>query len=536
MQCHRPFPFPVLTAALLSLVSGALAQPPAPSDPTEIDALLAAPPLALGPITTPDTSALEEAVRDQLDEAELATVQALEAQATSIASLGETYGRLGMHYHAYELADAADASYRNAIQLAPQATQWHFLLGELLRQQGDLDAAAIALESVLAAQPKDLGALVGLGEVELERNNPETASSYFSRALETAPETAAARAGLGQAALALGDAAKAVRLLEEVLKQVPAATRLHHPLGLAYRQLGDLDQARTHLRARGDAGVRVNDPRLAALAEVATGERVYLLRGRRAFAAGDFEQAAKAFAQAAEADPASARARVNLGTALGQSGDTEGAVAAYQEAIELEPRNTTAHFNLGQLLVASQPEAALQHFEQAVATNPGDPVARVELGRLLRRAGRIDDAVEQLAFAISADPDDEQSYLAYASTLVQVERFAEAISSLDSANAAMPHAGRIAFALARLLAACPDKALRDGERAHTLASQVFQASRTPEHAHLVALAAAEQGNCDEAATWQEKAIEAVAEVAAEAQRASMAAALAHFRAGPPCRP
>jgi hypothetical protein len=71
----------------------------------------------------------------------------------------------------------------------------------------------------------------------------------------------------------------------------------------------------------------------------------------------------------------------------------------------------------------------------------------------------------------------------------------------------MPASGLLSHALARLLAACPDKSVRDGARALPLAQAVWQAQPTAAHARTVALALAELGRCAEAAQWQRTAAE-----------------------------
>jgi hypothetical protein len=99
----------------------------------------------------------------------------------------------------------------------------------------------------------------------------------------------------------------------------------------------------------------------------------------------------------------------------------------------------------------------------------------------------------------------------------------------------MPLQGRVAHALARLLAACPDTELRDADRALDLALRVFKASPVVSHAETVAQALAQSGRCDEAGRWLERALGALPESAGPRHQ-RLQSALAHYRSGPPCQP
>ena len=62
--------------------------------------------------------------------------------------------------------------------------------------------------------------------------------------------------------------------------------------------------------------MRVADPLVDGLQDLITGERVYLSRGKVAFEAQRYAEAANEFRKAVAAKPGSVAARVNLGAAL----------------------------------------------------------------------------------------------------------------------------------------------------------------------------------------------------------------------------
>ena len=61
----------------------------------------------------------------------------------------------------------------------------------------------------------------------------------------------------------------------------------------------------------------------------------------------------------------------SLGNALGVLGDMAASMASHRCAAEIDPGNALARFNLGRALVeAGQPEAALEHLRAAIRLAP----------------------------------------------------------------------------------------------------------------------------------------------------------------------
>ena len=88
----------------------------------------------------------------------------------------------------------------------------------------------------------------------------------------------------------------------------------------------------------------------------------------------------------------------------------------------------------------------------------------------------------------------------------------------------------------RLLAACPDRSLRDGARAVELAVAVWKVQPSAANAATVAMANAEKGDCAEAARWQEIAIEEAGRTGPADAIPGMKETLAAYEKGAPCRP
>lgn len=487
---------------------------------------------ALAPVPFPDLTALEPAVIEQLSEVR-SLLSGIRPD-NNAAAAGETFGELGQVFHTYGFTESAAACYKNASTLDTGNFRWPYLAAYLDQQAGRLEPAAAGYAQVLELKPGDVAALVRLAEVQVNRGLLEEARSLLERALQVDPTTAAAQAALGELSLVEGNYKEAVERLESVLAAVPEANRFHYPLATAYRALGEADKAREHFAQRGEVGIQPPDPVVDALATLKRGERVHLLRGRRAFAAHRYGDAVAAFSEAVAAAPESARARVNLAAALAHAGSPQAAITELRRVLKLEPHNVTGHFNLGQLLAQhGDPEEALGHLRKAVSLDPDDAGARAELSSLLRRGGLFSEALLHANAAVRLAPASEETRLAEISVLVDLGRYAEAIARLEAALELMPQSGRLSHVLARMLAACPDPALRDGRRALELALRVHQASASLEHAETVALALVAVGNCEEATDWQREVVKAAEQIAPHRVR-QLSETLTRYETGEAC--
>jgi len=529
----------------LILPTGSLAQEPPPAlrrlpDPAPAqDQAQAQEPTEpeLVPVPHPSLEGLEGEVADQLRETRAVLEETLGSESATRAEQAEAYGELGRLYQAYELNEPAELAYIDARILSPRDFRWAYYHAYLLQQVGRFADAETAYASALKIRPTAVAAMIHLGEVYLELGRNDMAQAAAERALGLGPGQPAAEALLGRAKLAQGHNREAIELFEKALAAVPAADRLHYPLGMAYRAEGEMDKAREELSKAGKVGLRPPDPLIDELDGLKRGSRVHVLRGRMAFRAGRYDDAAEEFRQAVEADGKDVTAHVNLGSALGQSGDVDGAIEQFRAALETDPGNLTAHFNLGVLLSRKGPlEEAIDHLQAAVDGSPGDGEAHLELGRALRAAGRAEDALAADGRAIERAPFSGDARIEEASLLVALGRYAEAADHLDEAYALMPTNGDVVYGLTRLLAAAPDRTVRDGEKAVDLGTRLFKAQPTSAHGELLAEALAEAGQCTEAAQWQRKVIGAEAESASTERLSALQAALTRYEAGPPCRP
>lgn len=540
----------ILLAAARSL---AAAQPPdssAAQPPIQGDLVAPLPPVAAAPdgerrprldgAEPPALGGLEEAVVEQLRAAEGALLAGLARPTVAAGELAAAWGELGMVYQAYGFPAAAAAAYRAALAAepdpaAPRALRWTYYLG-LLAQQGDeAEVALQRFDAVLAALPDYPAAHLHRGEVLAGLGRLDAAQASLERALALAPGDAATLAGLGQLALSRHDYAAARTYLEAALAKAPYADRYHYPLGLALRGLGELEAAKQHLAQRGEVGVRADDPWLAEVEALRSGERIHVLRGRVAFRAGRLNDAVSEFEAALAANPRSVPALINLSAALSGLGQAGAARERLEQALQLAPENRTARFNLGLLRQqAGDLDGAAELLVAVARESPGDAVAADRAGDVLMLQGQPAAAFTWYRAAIAADAHDESARMGELAALFGLGQYARARDRLELAVVELPGSTLLKLAFARLLAAGPRRELRDGERALRLAREVFAAQADVDGAETLAMALAETGDCAAAALWQEKVLQALERAGVAERLAGARAGLERYRQGAPC--
>lgn len=520
------------------LTAGCTGGEPAPAPPAQQRSVPAAPTQTgeLEAVPHPETSSLEESVRQQLEDARSRLEALLEVPEATAADLAEAFGETGMIYQAYSLRQAAGACYRNARRLVADDFRWPYYLGHVSRDEGRPDEALANFERALEIRPDDLLALLHIGHMASELEQADRAEAAFRRALEIDPECAEARVGLGKLALSRRDFNSAVQQLEQARRLAPQATEINYPLGLAYRGLGDREKAAERLAERGELPAITDDPLIRDLTRLKEGMRVHQIRGTEFYQHGLYEEALAEFREAVSASPDEAVARINLGLTLAHFGDFDGARRELERAVEIEPDNDFAQYNLGRLFVDLGRDAdAARHYEAALEANPNHLQAHFNLGNTLRRLGRFDEAVEHYRSVVERDPANAQARLAEAYALVRLERHAGARARLEQARAALPDDRDILHALARILAAAPDDDVRDGPRAMQLAKILATREVPLEHVVALAMIAAENGMFREAVGLQEQAIAVQQRAGSTPALAELRENLARYRNGQPCR-
>lgn len=310
--------------------------------------LSAASALGLQPIPHPDLAEFQPAVREVLEpairhfEAEVA-----DAQGEELATL---YGNLGMHYQAQSLNEPAEVAYIGALQLMPEDFAWNYYLAFLYEETGRLELAMDRYGSAIALQSGYGPARIRLGRVALDADRADIAERQFRAVLAEDPADAAALAGLGQITAEQGRHAEALQLYDRALEQQPGADQLHYLRALSLRSLGRTEEAQVAIQQRGERIPFTPDPMLALMTARARGSEPFVTRAVQAINLGNRDAALNALSIAIAINPMDLDARVTMARLLAEQGQLDGALVVLREVLAEDPEHQLGNANMGDLL------------------------------------------------------------------------------------------------------------------------------------------------------------------------------------------
>jgi len=154
-------------------------------------------------------------------------------------------------------------------------------------------------------------------------------------------------------------------------------------------------------------------------------------------------------------------------------------------------------------------EMAIAHFRQALQLDSGLAAAHFQLANLLMRRGNDSEAGEEYAAVVALEPQNGFARLMQAMAAVHAGAYSQARSLLEEAAVALPKDPDIANALARVLAAAPDPAVRDQNRSLAIIQGLVESQQGDglEEGVTFAMALAAVGRFKEAATYQHAIIQ-----------------------------
>jgi serine/threonine-protein kinase len=330
-------------------------------------------------------------------------LEELAAQSSSAsvqAALGRAYlAKLALTHDPKWKAPATKAC-EQAIALDPQNLDTRVTLGELRLVTGRLDEASKEYNTVLARQPNDANAILGLAKTfEAARELPEAEAAY-KRSIELQPNYWGGYSRLGAFYASRSRYVDAASMFARVVQLIPDQQRGYNNLGSMYLLMGRYDDAlRVFLTSTAKEPTQ---PYSKAQAYSNVGTANYFL--------GRYADAANAFEKATELAPIIYLYWGNLGD-------------AYRWIPNAATRSNVSY------------DRAIQLADGELKVNPTATTIRVRMAVWLAKRGNTRRADEEMRRALAADPNNP-TYTYKAAMIANVEGHADdALRLLESALA-----------------------------------------------------------------------------------------------------
>ena len=383
------------------------------------------------------------------------------------------------------------ASLKEALELAPQHADLHFLVGRCHLAVGRFEEARAAF--VLS---KDLDA-APLRALERIERQIEQVTARERAALVDLP---AAREGENRRLTGHGIFGNEL-LQDHVHPTVKVHARIAELLveelaamGLVSPGAGWTAEARQQIQRRHMATL---DPRYYAQRDLNLGKVLGW--------AGKLREAEAPLRRAAAVLPEEPDVWINLGILLQRIGRPEESVETLQRAAELRPSSPLVLFNLGVSYGASgRPREAVAAFRRAVELQPDYPEAWYNLGELEARSDDLAAAEQSLQRSRELAPERLEVYLALARVQISGGRLDEASSSLSRALELAPSDAEVYYHRGLLAA-------RQGRGEEAAAAYRRAVELNPVHTRALnnlGILEAGSGDLQEASTLLVRAIEA----------------------------
>lgn len=342
-----------------------------------------------------------------------------------------------------------------AVELVPDDPRLHIAIGDILLTLRRQDEGLEVLDRALTLDPESAVPLASKGEALRLMGRHHEAIEVLDRALAIEPDFAFALANKGDALRALGWYAEALQALDRALALNPDDTWTLGIRGQTLRATGRLEEARSTIQRAVEA-----DPELGwAWAELAAIEQML----------GAHDAAVKAADRALVQEPDSELALAAKGLALREFGLDQESTSAFEALVRINPRNVWARVELARAwFAAGRLDEALAELAQTLDADPDDQGAMMLRIDILESAGRIEEAVQEYEQVVLLWPNDSRAWV-----------------RLGKAHQQLGHLEAAYSALGRALVLDPDNAWALAMRGHVLRAlgRSHKAVEVLQHAH-----------------------------------------------------
>lgn len=423
-----------------------------------------------------------------------------------------------------------------ALQINPKSADAQVLRANATAGLKDLDGAISEITEAIALDPSKASTYANLGALEQLRGNPAEAEAAYKKAVETDPKNVGAQLAYANFLLSTGRVPEAEKAITLALQSDPNHITANRAMATLYMATSRAAEAEKYLKVvatvsnTGDAKLQLADYYLymnrpaeaVSILDPLASDKEFYAQARTRVAAVEYAKGKKKEANdivdevltkepksvlallakarllladqkpadaltrakaAVAADARSVPAQYLLGTIAAQLNDGDEASKAFREVLKLNPRAVPAQIRLSQIeLSRGSAETSVQLAQDAVNTQPGNPVARLMLARSLTARGELARAETELKGLLSKYPHVAAVHAQAGITALARQDLAVARRSFERAQQIDPNSME---ALAGLVALD----IQAKQPAEALKKVEGQIARTPNSAPVYLLAA-----------------------------------------------
>jgi tetratricopeptide (TPR) repeat protein len=286
-------------------------------------------------------------------------------------------------------------------------------------RQGDFSRAVADLTAAIALQPGDAALYRRRAQAHARAQAPEQAIADYTEALRLEPRNLEALINRGLAYSQRGDSEKAIADYTEALRQNPRDETLYYNRGNAHSARRDYDLA----LADYTEAIRLNPRYLWALGNRG---KAHVLRGEHARALADFTRLL-------QLDPGNVRTLYERAATHLALGHPDRAIADYTEAIRLEPSAALYHDRGLAQARAGRLDEAVADLALALEMSPGNAALLLARGKILAELGQAEAALADLDEAVKSAPQSSNALVQRGTVLSRLGRHADAVNDFTEA-------------------------------------------------------------------------------------------------------
>lgn len=375
----------------------------------------------------------------------------------TIAGLAE----LARLYQANGFLSEARMCVTGLIALDPTNPLWPYLEAHARGGYGSLEEALPMLQRAIELSPDYLPARIRLGDTLVKLNRLPEAETAYQEVLARNPDEAYATVGLARCEMAAGRAESARRRLQDLVNRQPQFAPGWVLLISLDEQLGDTAAAAQHRSNAPDARPReMPDPWIDDLMNDCYDPYRLAVAASAADPANHQARARQLLERAASIAPRDDLPFRLLGNLLSDLGDLPGARRNLERATENNPKEPDNWSHLVRVLkMMGDMPAANRALDAGLARCPDAAVLHLENGRRLAAAGQLDAAAIAFERARRLRPEDSSAPMELAGLRFKQDRLEEGVSALREVVKIDPNHPVAVVLLARYAISNGDEAL-----------------------------------------------------------------------------